>query len=106
MSSAAAAPKPDAVPSAAGDGAAPAVAHSNYVPQKMERNFTSLHFSRSGALLLGCTSMTAEFWTGSVWYFKDPAAAPSVKGCLTGLDMDAGLSDAAFLDDQGKRVKF
>lgn len=56
-------------------------------------------------MLLGCTSLTTEHWTGSLWYYSDPSKAPSVKECLTGVDLENGLSQAEFLNDpEGKRM--
>ncbi len=63
-------------------------------------------------MLLGCTSLTSELWTGSLWYYKDPSKAPSTKeeagnpssGCLTGIDVDNGISEVDFIDQEGKRV--
>ncbi len=57
-------------------------------------------------MILGCTSLTSEYWTGSLWFYDDPSLAPSVQQCLTGVDLDNGLCEAAFLDeDEGKRVR-
>ncbi len=56
-------------------------------------------------MILGCSSLTTELWSGSLWYYEDPSVAPSVDKCLTGVDVDAGVSEVAFLDQQeGKRV--
>ncbi len=87
------------------DPAVAAAPLNSYIPEQMDRHLQSLCFSSSGRLLLGSTSLTKHFWTGSVWVYTDPKFAPSVSKSLTGLDLENGLCDAIFMDkEEGKKV--
>ena len=84
--------------------AAAATSPSSYVPERMERHLQSVDMSASGRMLLGATSLSSEHWTGSLWLFDDPSAAPDLRRCLTGLDLEDGLCEALFLDGEGEQV--
>ena len=53
-------------------------------------------------MLLGCSNLTGRFWSGSLWYFIDPDAAPDVEKCLTGIECETGVTDGKFLEDKQK----
>ena len=89
---------------ASSTAAAAATSPSSYVPERMERHLQSVDMSASGRMLLGATSLSSEHWTGSLWLFDDPSAAPDLRRCLTGLDLEDGLCEALFLDGEGEQV--
>jgi WD40 repeat protein len=108
------------------------IAHSNYVPSTMDRAMQAIdinkcetdHFFKNiihksgtiiltlsfaaGHLILSTSSLTGQYWTGSVWYYKPPlkafpssASSQLLKSSVTGLDGDNGTGDVMFLNDTG-----
>lgn len=74
------------------------------LPNHVEKYLDFLDVSDDGFLLLGCSSLTERYWTGSLWYFIEPEAAPNVEKCLTGIDCESGVCDGKFLTDQQKVI--
>ncbi|XP_052807456.1 methylosome protein 50-like [Mya arenaria] len=68
------------------------------VPAAMDRHFEVIHYHKNGGILLGASSLTGRYWFGSIWYFEDPGVAPDVEKCTAGVQLEAGLSDACWLD--------
>lgn len=56
------------------------------------------YFSDQKGLLLGASNLTGRYWFGSLWYYADPVNAPDVEKCTAGVQLEAGLSDAQWLD--------
>lgn len=54
--------------------------------------------------MLGCSDLNGRYWTGSLWYFRDPSEAPSMEKALTGVDCDNGVVDGRFIGDKSKQV--
>ncbi|KAJ9587386.1 hypothetical protein L9F63_019087 [Diploptera punctata] len=81
-------------------------AYRNYqpiaVPAQIERYIDFIELCEDGYMLLGCSNLTGRFWTGSLWYFIDPDAAPDVEKCLTGIECETGVTDGKFLEDKQK----
>ena len=70
---------------------------SNPSPEKQKSRFPCL-FS-DGGILLGASSLTGRYWLGSLWYYQQPEAAPDVEKCTAGVQLEAGLSDARWVDN-------
>lgn len=58
------------------------------------------HFIAEGHLLLGSSSLTGRYWGGSLWYYDNPALAPSIEKCRVGYEAGSGLPDGVFLDGE------
>ena len=43
-------------------------------------------------------------WTGSLWYYRNPDDAPSIRKALTGVDCDSGCVDGKFIGDKTRNV--
>jgi methylosome protein 50 len=52
-----------------------------------------------GGILLGASSLTGRYWYGSLWYYQNPQLAPDVEKCTAGVQLEAGLNDACWVDD-------
>ena len=64
--------------------------HSNYVPAVMEKHLEFLGFNSSGDLIVGASSLTTRYWSGSLWYYRKGVAEEDLTNpemCLTGLDL-------------------
>ena len=66
--------------------------HSNYVPAQVDRHLETIVFTSSGDLILGASSLTGRYWTGSLWYYREPEKAPDPGLSLTGTDIESGTS--------------
>ena len=64
-----------------------------------------MYFSLDGHLVVGCCDLTGRMWTGSLWYYRNPDDAPSVRQALTGVDCDSGCVDGKFIGDKTKHVR-
>lgn len=53
-----------------------------------------------GGLLLGASSLTGRYWLGSLWFYSSPDLAPDVEHCTAGVQLEAGLHDATWVDNQ------
>ncbi|KAH3735735.1 methylosome protein 50-like [Dreissena polymorpha] len=71
-------------------------------PAAMDRHFEVIQYRKEGGVLLGASSLTGRYWFGSLWYYEDPEVAPDVDKCTAGVQLEAGLNDACWVDD--KRV--
>jgi len=83
------------------------VVRSNYVPAQMEKHIEFLDFNSNGDLIVGASSLTTRFWSGSVWYYKDGFKAEEIVntvGCVTGLDLETGVVDGKFLANSNQFV--
>jgi len=77
--------------------------HSNYVPAQMEKHLEFLDFNSKGDLIVGASSLTTRYWTGSLWYYKkgvDPINATNPEKCLTGVDLETGVVGGRFVQDK------
>lgn len=54
-----------------------------------------------GSLLLGASSLSGRCWAGSLWFFKDPSAAPNEGFCSAGVQTEAGVADLTWVGDKG-----
>lgn len=43
--------------------------------------------------------MTGRFWLGSLWFYQTPEAAPDVDRCTAGVQLEAGIGDAKWVDN-------
>jgi len=50
-------------------------------------------------LLLGASSLTGRYWYGSLWYYQNPEVAPDVEKCTAGVQLESGLRDACWADE-------
>ena len=77
--------------------------HSNYVPAQMEKHLQFLDFNSSGDLIVGASSLTTRYWSGSLWYFKKGVVEEDITNpemCLTGVDLETGVLDGRFVQDK------
>jgi len=77
--------------------------HSNYVPAMMEKHLEFLDFNSSGDLIIGASSLTTRYWSGSLWYYRKGVAEEDITNpemCLTGLDLQTGVLDGRFIQDK------
>ena len=49
--------------------------------------------------MLSASSLTNRSWTGSLWYFNNPDAAPDVEQVTSGSVADSGISDVVVMSD-------
>ena len=49
---------------------------------------------------MGASSLTGRYWLGSLWYYTNPERAPDVDKCTAGVQLEAGLRDASWVDVQ------
>ncbi|XP_028925614.1 methylosome protein 50 [Ornithorhynchus anatinus] len=89
-------PPPPPPPNAAPDWNLPPNA-----PACMERQLEAARYRPDGTLLLGASSLSGRCWTGSLWVFKDPCAAPNEGFCSAGVQTEAGLADLTWVADRG-----
>ncbi|VDI81443.1 methylosome protein 50 [Mytilus galloprovincialis] len=52
-----------------------------------------------GGVLLGASSLTGRYWLGSLWFYQNPNNAPDVEKCTAGVQLEAGLTDARWIDN-------
>ena len=52
-----------------------------------------------GGVLLGASSLTGRYWFGSLWYCESPDDIQHVERCTAGVQLEAGLGDAMWLDN-------
>lgn len=66
----------------------------------MDRHLDVLDIHTSGGLLVGASGLTGRYWYGSLWFYASPDGAPDVNKCTAGVQLEAGLRDAAWVDAQ------
>ncbi|KAH9499054.1 Methylosome protein 50 [Bulinus truncatus] len=71
----------------------------NQIPAAMDRQLDVLHCHADGGLLLGASCLTGRFWLGSLWYYQTPESAPDVDRCTAGVQLEAGVGDAKWVDN-------
>lgn len=71
----------------------------DHIPAAMDRHFDVLRFHADGGLLVGASSLTGRYWLGSLWFYGTPEVAPDVESCSAGLQLEAGLCDAAWVNN-------
>jgi len=74
-----------------------------YVPAQMEKHLEFLDFNSSGDLIVGASSLTTRYWSGSLWYYRQGVAEEDITNpemCLTGLDLETGVLDGRFVQDK------
>jgi len=72
---------------------------------KVLRHFEFMEFSKDNNLLLGTSDLTGRFWYGMVWFFKNPAVAPSIEDSnnAVGICCDT-VSCGKFINDGSKFI--
>ncbi|CAL1537380.1 unnamed protein product [Lymnaea stagnalis] len=71
----------------------------NQKPTAMDRQLDVLHCHADGGLLLGASCLTGRFWLGSLWFYQTPESAPDVDKCTAGVQLEAGVGDAKWVDN-------
>ena len=69
----------------------------------MEKHLEFLDFNSNGDLIVGASSLTTRYWSGSVWYYRKGVAEEDIinpEMCLTGLDLETGVLDGRFVQDK------
>jgi len=77
--------------------------HSNYVPAQMEKHLEFLDFNSRGDLIVGASSLTTRYWSGSLWYYRKGVVEEDITNpelCLTGVDLETGVMDGRFIQDK------
>ena len=77
--------------------------HSNYVPAQMEKHLQFLDFNTSGDFIVGASSLTTRYWSGSIWYYKQGVVEEDVTNpemCLTGVDLETDVLDGRFVQEK------
>jgi methylosome protein 50 len=59
-------------------------------------NDPTVHTS-DGGLILSASSLTNRTWSGSLWYFDEPDAAPDIERVKAGAEADSSISDMAVI---------
>lgn len=77
--------------------------NSNQIPAQVEKHLDFIGFWNDGSLFLASSNLTGRYWIGSVWYFQNPDVAPDVEKCTSGSEVEAGIADAALLQENDKR---
>ena len=52
-----------------------------------------------GGFVVGASSLTGRYWTGSVWFWKDTASVPDIEKCTTACEVDSGIGDLTVIDE-------
>ncbi|GFO03484.1 methylosome protein 50 [Plakobranchus ocellatus] len=60
--------------------------------------FTRIDMMSNGGLLLGASCLTGQYWFGSLWFYKNPEHAPDVDSCTAGVQLEAGVGGARWVD--------
>lgn len=68
------------------------------IPAAMDRHLDVIQCHTDGGLLLGASSLTGQYWLGSLWYYQNPSNAPDVEKCTAGVQLESGLTDARWMD--------
>ncbi|XP_012938902.1 methylosome protein 50 [Aplysia californica] len=68
------------------------------IPTVMDKQLDVLHCHADGGLLLGASCLTGRYWLGSLWFYQNPRAAPDVDRCTAGVQLEAGVGDAGWVD--------
>ncbi|KAK3867426.1 hypothetical protein Pcinc_027121 [Petrolisthes cinctipes] len=69
-------------------------------PCQVDKQLDFVTINKEGHLLLGSSGLTGRYWGGSLWYYDNPALAPSVEKCRVGYEAGSGLPDGVFLDGE------
>lgn len=67
-------------------------------PAAMDRHLEVVKCHQDGGILIGASGLTGRYWFGSLWYYESPELAPDVEKCTAGVQLEAGLSDACWVD--------
>uniref|UniRef100_A0A0B7A844 Uncharacterized protein n=1 Tax=Arion vulgaris TaxID=1028688 RepID=A0A0B7A844_9EUPU len=67
-------------------------------PLAMDRQLDVLRCHADGGLLLGASCLTGRYWLGSLWFYQTPEAAPNVDKCTAGVQLEAGICDAEWVN--------
>lgn len=67
-------------------------------PTAMDRQLDVLQCHADGGLLLGASCLTGQYWFGSLWFYQQPEQAPDVESCTAGVQLEAGVGSAQWVD--------
>jgi len=70
------------------------------IPASMDKHLDVLQLNQNGGLLVGASSLTGRYWLGSLWFYLNPDCAPHVDKCTAGVQLEAGLRGACWVDEQ------
>ena len=48
--------------------------------------------------------MTGRYWLGSLWFYQSAQHAPNVEMCTAGVQLEAGVGDAQWVDGRSVLV--
>lgn len=68
-------------------------------PAVMDKHLEVVQCHQDGGILLGASNLTGRYWYGSLWYYQNPELAPDVEKCTAGVQLEAGLNDACWVDE-------
>ena len=70
---------------------------------QMEKHLEFLDFNSNGDLIVGASSLTTRYWSGSLWYYRKGVVEEDITNpemCLTGVDLQTGVLDGRFVQDK------
>ncbi|ESO85780.1 hypothetical protein LOTGIDRAFT_195693 [Lottia gigantea] len=69
------------------------------IPAAMDRHLDVLQcHAETGGILLGASNLTGRYWFGSLWYYDKYESIPDVEKCTAGVQLEAGITDAKWVD--------
>jgi len=75
------------------------------IPTVMDKQLDVLHCHPDGnGILLGASCLTGRYWLGSLWFYQSAQHAPNVEMCTAGVQLEAGVGDAQWVDGRSVLV--